>query len=136
LRLEVIYASPLLPSDEALGLIFRVIATRPKAASLPPPFPADLGSHAQLRTSDGRVKENLLWQEEVRHRERLLGYLGCPPDERLPLLTRQTRWVELSLVGVASRPLRFRWPVEGRTVGRRTPDQETSGWRRPFGLVK
>ncbi|MDI6871433.1 MAG: hypothetical protein QME79_08795 [Bacillota bacterium] len=117
LILEVIYADPLLPADEVTGPVFRVVATYRPPSSASVAFPADLGFHAQLRTSDGRVRENLVWQEEVRRPEQVLGYLCCPPDDHQPLLTRHTRWVELSLVGVASRPLRFRWPVEGRGGG-------------------
>lgn len=119
LTLEVIYATPLLPSDEASGPVFRVVATY-RASRSQPSFPSDLGSRAQLRTSDGRVRENLLWQEEVRHPDRVLGYLYCPPDER-PLITRRTRWVELSLIGVTPQPLRFRWPVGG---------EPANGWRK------
>ncbi|HHW14885.1 MAG TPA: hypothetical protein GXX28_08145 [Firmicutes bacterium] len=118
--LEVIYANPLLPSDEATTPIFRIVAiyrdtgTHAGQAGLP----ADLGYKAQVRTSDGRLQENLLWQEEIRLRRRVLGYLSCRPGslgERRPLLTDRTRWVELSLAGLAEHPLRFRWTMpDGR----------------------
>jgi hypothetical protein len=117
LTVEVIYASPLLPAEEAANPVFRVIAIRP--APLADAFPADLGRLAQLRTSDGRVIEGLLWQEELHGDGRLLGYLFCPPEAAQALLTRQTRWVELTLTGLTPQPLCFRWPAARRMVGER-----------------
>ena len=113
---DVIYASPLLPSDEAARPVFRVVIAY--SGRLPESL-ADLGSSgglAQVRTSDGRVAENLVWQEELRGDGRILGYLTYPPEDR-PLLTRSTRWIELSLVGLTAAPVRFRWPVAARGRG-------------------
>lgn len=109
--IEVIYADPLLPADEAGHPVFRVVAVYSPGAAGHPPFPADLASCAQLRTSDGRVIENLVWLEEDRSARRVLGYLCCPEDGSNGFLFQSTRWIELNLVGVAARPLRFRWPV-------------------------
>lgn len=128
--LEVIYANPLLPSDEAANPIFRVVAVYREAGARPLPGPAggspqDPGFQAQVRTSDGRLQENLLWQEEIRFRGRVLGYLSCRPGstgEGRPLLTRDTRWVELSLSGLDEHPVRFRWTVGPESLSeRRTP---------------
>lgn len=118
LTLEVIYASPLLPADEAGNPVFRIVATFPSSAA-PSPFPADLGRCAQLRTSDGQVSEGLLWEEEIRRPDRVLGYLCWLPGDRRLLVTSETRWLELSLIGVARRPLRFRWPVNEVPAGPR-----------------
>ncbi len=115
--LEVIYASPLLPADEAANPVFRVVMVYRSSPPEGPPFPEDLGSHAQLRTSDGRVAENLYWQEEVHRADRVLGYLCYSPEERRPWLSRRTQWVELSLIGVVQRPLRFRWPISPPPAG-------------------
>jgi hypothetical protein len=105
---EVIYATPLLPADEASGQVFRVIAVQRRSDSAQP-LPTDLGPLAWLRTSDGRVVEGLLWQEELRGEERLLGYLACTAEVSRTLLTRRTRWLELTLTGLAPEPLTFRW---------------------------
>lgn len=109
--LEVIYANPLLPADEAKNPIFRIIAVFRKGSSPPESFVTDLHRGAQLRSSDRRVLERPSWQEEVRRGNRILGYLCFSPVERHPWLTRRTRWIELDLRTVASSPLRFRWPV-------------------------
>lgn len=111
ITLEVIYANPLLPVDEAVDPVFRVVAVYPPDASGGVLFPGDPGVHALFRNSDGRVVENLVWQEEDRRPDRVLGYLSCRPDGLSPLLTPDTRWVELSLIGVTQTPLRFRWSL-------------------------
>ncbi|MGE5507877.1 MAG: hypothetical protein ACM3RP_05285 [Chitinophagales bacterium] len=117
LTLDVIYASPMLPADEANSPVFRVVIAY--QGSEPPGVavlagPAGL---AQLRTSDGFMTDNLIWQEELRRDGCILGYLSSSGEDRNPIITTRTRWIELSLLGLTERPVRFRWPVEPRGRG-------------------
>jgi hypothetical protein len=117
LTLDVIYASPLLPADEAEAPVFRVVLAY--QGGMPPELSllARPGGVAQLRTSDGFMTDNLVWQEELRRDGRILGYLFSPAGERQVVVTSRTRWIELSLLGLTVRPIRFRWPVQPRSGG-------------------